>query len=350
MSQLVPMWCCCSPSDCCDLWDCVTVCDDYEVEVTWREIWRWPNGQSTIPTEVRYTYTTGGTRSTYGTVCEGAEASYGYKWSEVTMDVSWTRRIYIGEEIGTDWCLEAPGDWQENADVYPSYLLACAGCDDSTYQVKKPDADFWKIHETYVYTTTHTFTTSNGGFACADGGVTGFTTPVDTTAPVLMTCVDDCGGCARLAFVFQPEEASEGTVLSDGNVYYSTGSCMATASATNTALSYVVQPWAVYSGCACPDDVSWKLGKIGCGFIDQHWISGIGLLGSFGAVESGPFGWEACGPFIGQAVRNDLSYLLAWACTRLEPCSPGNVYSYDEINVPWFASVEFQWDVSVTCL
>lgn len=350
MSQLVPMWCCCGSATCCELWDCVTVCDQYEITASWREVWTWPSGQTTIPTEVRYTYTTGGSRSEYGTKCEGAEASYGYRWSEVLMDVEWIRRVFIGKDVGTTWCLEGTDDWQENADVYPSYLLPCAGCDDAGYKVKQPDATFWQVHETYTYTVTHLFTSSVGSYACNDSGTTGFTTPVDSAAPALMTCTDDCGGCPRLAFVFQPEEASESTVLSDGNVNYLRGACWADPEDSDAPLSYTVLPFAIYSSCVCPGDANWKFGLIGCGFIDQHWSYGIGQAGGFGVVESGAFGWGACGPFIGTATRTDLSYQLSWECVRLEPCDPGEVYTYEAIDIPWYATIEFQWDVSVQCV
>lgn len=345
MSQSALWWsCCCDavPLDCCTIWDCVEVCDHYQIEVTYNEQWQWPTGQTLTTTEATFTWTTGGTRTTLATPsgCPSGTPG-GYAWPEITVQVSMTSRDYLSRSLSAcyDWTGSNPPAWQTTAQVCAetnatqACIDLCAsqvGCDDATYLVKPPDNEFWSLWRTRTYELTHTYTAEECG-----------------SDPFTIVCSTECGDCYRLEMQFGCEDNPivSGTYDVDYVI-------QCDADLIDEPWSTTFANWSLVSDCACNGRSLWKQGRMLASFAERHFTEYSPLRGTCDGVGSS---WSpgSCDSIDATEKQEKVKMTWSWSCCRPAQgtnCPSNCDYSYDETSYEASATIKGTWTVQVTCL
>ena len=357
MSQNAAWYACCcgAGTDCCTIWDCETICDNYVIEQTWTETYKTFNGQTLTVTEVRFTYTTGGVRTALPPDPEiGCPEGTigGYSWSEITVDVEITARDYEARASGA--CFEnlSSTTWQTveqacDAGIGPGpNEAACidlcemrTGCESHpVIKVIPPGSNFYFEQNVRTYTATRTITADDD---------------CDATDPFSIVCdFDTCLDCPKLKAQFACTKLVGDQLvypIADGfHDFTQTPACEDPI--VDEPWSIAISPWSILSDCACTQREPWKQPRYSDEWIALHFLAIDALRGTvagFACEDQFPVFCEVADGEKLQKCTAD----YAWECSRPaqgEVC-PNHDGVYDAIAFQGGATVVLTHLVTVSC-
>jgi hypothetical protein len=344
--------CCCTPAapNCCDLWECVEVCDDYEIVHTWEE-YAHVGSQVLLLSRATYRFTTQGTRTEApgDPACE--EHPQSYSWEELRCEVTFEAFDYVSRSQSACFENTSPTAWQSVDDACGVTGLPPGPCRDACVlavgceawpdpvALLRPDIGFYRQYQTHKYE-------FDGVIQAGDC--------FDDLDPISLTCDAPCGECKRLKFkLWCPNFDQTGWNLIPG-LYNRRQTPECDPDIVDQASSFAIEPWELASDCACNGRPLWKNGVFGANWVDA--IIGVwsgpftNLRGTLDGYHISP-NYNLCQSINDGVASASGKIDYAWSCSRPaqgENC-PNADAVYQEIAFQMAVDVRMTWSTAVTC-